>query len=161
MEVAEKTGSTVKRTNINDLPVCISFYILCSVVLFLVSRNFPFNRTEEVEKYSCLASSMFPDHFIPLDRIVPLYKEVNSSKKVLKPSLQVTDEEIKKQKTDISSFSLIKARRKEIRQLIENSRTDKVVPASESRTNINPITTIQQTRCDKFSDTVPKAFAPP
>jgi hypothetical protein len=67
---------------------------------------------------------------------------------------QILDKKVKKS-------SSVNAVRNEMRQSIENSQTKKTVPAPESRTSINPLTTGQQTGRDKFSETLPKAFAPP
>jgi hypothetical protein len=47
-----------------------------------------------------------------------------------------------------------------MRQLIENSQTEKIVPATESRTSFETKTT-KTTGRDKFSDAIPKTFAPP
>jgi hypothetical protein len=102
----------------------------------------------------CMTSFISPDRYMSLYGLVILSKETNRNDEALVLAQQIFDREIK-----ISSS--LQAIRNETWQLIENSQTEKVVPAPESRMNVKPLTTTQQTWRDKFSETVPKAFAPP
>jgi hypothetical protein len=138
----------VKNTGINDLIVCIMF---CVLVMSPAYCRFPVSRTEEAEKHFRLASSIC----MLLDRLAPSFKETNRKKDALKPAQQILNKEIKNPSSPVNAI------RNEMRQLTEISQTKKVVPALESRTNIEPLTTEQQTGREKFSDTAPKAFAPP
>ncbi|MDR1341611.1 MAG: hypothetical protein LBK58_16410 [Prevotellaceae bacterium] len=145
----EKIGVTrVRKTGINDLIVCILF---CVFALSPAFCCFPVNRTQEAEKHFRLASSIC----MPLDHLVSSYKGTNCNKKALKSAQQILNKETKNPSSPVSAI------RNEMRQLTEISQTKKVVPALESQTNIEPLTTEQQTWREKFSDIAPKAFAPP
>jgi hypothetical protein len=149
MDMIEKIEATrVRKTGISDLIVCILF---CVLVMSPAFCCFPVNRTQEAEKHFQPVSSIC----IPLDYLVSSYKGINCNKKTLKSAQQILNKETK------NPFSPVNAIRNEMRQLTEISQTKKVVPALESRTNIEPLTTEQQTGREKFSDTAPKAFAPP
>jgi hypothetical protein len=83
-------------------------------------------------------------------------KQQNRNKEALKSAQQILDKVVK------NLFpATLQAVKNEIRQLKENNQTEKVVPAPECRTSVKPLTTRQKTGRDKFSETIPKAFAPP
>jgi hypothetical protein len=83
-------------------------------------------------------------------------KQQNRNEKALKSAQQILDKVVK-----ILSPATLQAVKNEIQQLRENSQTKKVVPAPECRTSFETLKIRQKTRRDKFSETVPKAFAPP
>jgi hypothetical protein len=83
----------------------------------------------------------------------PLYrlcKETNRNEEALKSAQQIN-----------FPSPITGVIRDETWQLTYNCQREKKVPALESRTNIEPLTTGQQAGRDKFSDTAPKTFAPP
>jgi hypothetical protein len=148
METVRKIEVTIeKKTSINGLSVGASFYGLRNVVLSLASRRFVFNRTEEAEKHFLLTFSMYPTRLMSLYRLVLVPKETNCNEKALKLAQQIP--------------SPVNAIKNEMRQPTENSQMERSVPATESRTSFETLTTKLQTWRDKFSEIVPKAFAPP
>jgi hypothetical protein len=112
-----------------------SLATLCSIALFLSSRQFV-NREVTPKWFGMIAG--------------------NRNEDALKAAQQILDKKVK-----IPSPTVHQANRNEMWQLIENNQTEKVVPAPESRTSVEPLKTRQKTRRDKFSETVPKTFAPP
>jgi hypothetical protein len=88
---------------------------------------------------------------------IPTPKQQNRNEEALKSAQQILDKVVK-----ILSPATLQAVKNEIRQLIENRQAEKVVPAPEYRTSFETLKPRQQTTWrDKFSETVPKAFAPP
>jgi tetratricopeptide (TPR) repeat protein len=85
---------------------------------------------DEAEKHFKLASAMCPNRFMPLYQLALLYKETNRNEDALKIAQHIL---YKKVKIPSSTVNAIK---NEMRKLIENSQTEKVVPAPESRTSI-------------------------
>jgi hypothetical protein len=85
------------------------------------------------------------------DRLSLISKDTNRNEKAIESTQQTVDLKIK------TLSSTVNAIRYEMWQPIGNGHTEIVVP---SRTNVEPLITKQQTWRDKFSDTVPKTFAP-
>ncbi|MDR1584497.1 MAG: hypothetical protein LBS55_14800 [Prevotellaceae bacterium] len=112
-----------------------SLATLCSIALFLSSRQ-------------------FVNH-----EITPKWFEMitgNRNEDALKVAQQILDKKVK-----ILSPAILHAIKNETRQMIENRQAERSVPAPECRTSETPKTRQQKTGRDKFSDAVPKTFAPP
>jgi hypothetical protein len=107
--------------------------------------------------YPRIAVAMSLGCFMQIDtqNEIPTPKQQNRNNEALKSAQQILEKIVK----ILSSF--VNAIRNKMRQPTENGQTKKVVPAPECRTSFETLKTRQKTRCDKFSETVPKAFAPP
>ncbi|MDR1583278.1 MAG: hypothetical protein LBS55_08490 [Prevotellaceae bacterium] len=107
---------------------------------------------------SGLAVAMCPECFMPtgIRNEITIPKQQSRNEEALKLAQQILDKKVK------NPSSTVNAIKNEMRQLIENSQTEKVVPATENRTSFETPTTGQKTTGrDKFSEIVPKTFAPP
>jgi hypothetical protein len=137
----------------------------------LVGRFFPniFRETKEQEsfvKWTLLLSRAYPGLavamcfgcFMPIDirNEIPTPKQQSQNKEALKSAQHILDKEVK----ILSPATTLQAIKNEIRQLIENSQTEKVVP-HESRTSFETNNKTKTPGRDKFSETTPKIFAPP
>jgi hypothetical protein len=131
----------------NSYCVMDSIYLNDSTYLAFNDPTFIPDLKEEAEKHFLFTFSMYSKRFMPLYRLVFVPNETNCNEKALNLAQQIP--------------SPVNAIRNEMRQPTENSQTESSVPATESRTSINPLTIRQQTGRDKFSEIVPKAFAPP
>jgi hypothetical protein len=121
----------------------------------LVERTLLLSRT-----YSGLAVVMCSGCFMltGIRNEITIPKQQSRNDEALKLAQQILDKKVK----NPSPTTVHQANRNEMWQLIENSQTEKVVPAPESRTSVETKTTGQQTTGrDKFSETVPRTFAPP
>ncbi|MDR1583624.1 MAG: hypothetical protein LBS55_10290 [Prevotellaceae bacterium] len=113
-----------------------SLATLYSIALFLSSRQFV-NHEITPKRFGMIAG--------------------NRNEDALKVAQQILDKKVK-----IPSPAILHAVKKDTRQLIENRQAEKVVPAPESRTSFETPTTGQKTTGrDKFSEIIPKTFAPP
>ncbi|MDR1582971.1 MAG: hypothetical protein LBS55_06895 [Prevotellaceae bacterium] len=120
----------------------------------LVERTLLLSRT-----YSGLAVAMCSGCFMltGIRNEISTPKQQSRNEEALNSAQQILDKKVK-----ILSPAILHAIKNETRQKIENRQAEKVVPAPESRTSVEPKTTGQQTTGrDKFSETVPRTFAPP
>ncbi|MDR0681672.1 MAG: hypothetical protein LBG15_07495 [Dysgonamonadaceae bacterium] len=109
--------------------------------------------------YSGLAVAKRSGCFMPtgIRNEIPTPKQQSRNEEALKLAQQILDKEVK-----ILSPAILQAIKNDTRQMIENRKAEKNVPAPESRTSFEtPTTRRQKTWRDKFSETVPKTFAPP
>jgi tetratricopeptide (TPR) repeat protein len=120
-----------KSLSVFDLGV--KYYNDMDVQMLLADNYKELGRHNEAEKHFKLASAMCPNRFMPLYQLVLLYKETNRNEDALKVAQQILDKKVK-----IPS-STVNAIKNEMRQLIENRQTEKVVPAPESRTSVEPV----------------------
>jgi hypothetical protein len=140
-----------KQVFTRKLIVGILFCAIFNTVLFVASPHF-INREIVHKRVTYITYS---EHSILLCRFLELNRTTVNTNKTITPIQQTVDKKIK------NPFLNDNAIRNEMWQLTKVSQKEKVVPALESQTYVELLTTRQQTGRDKFSDTVPKAFAPP
>ncbi|MDR1583621.1 MAG: hypothetical protein LBS55_10275 [Prevotellaceae bacterium] len=120
----------------------------------LVERTLLLSRT-----YSGLAVATCSECFMPIDsrNEITIPKQQSRNDDALKSAQQIFETKVK-----ILSPATLNAVKNDTRQMIENRQAEKVVPAPESRTSSKtPKTRQQKTGRDKFSEIIPKTFAPP
>ncbi|MDR2651283.1 MAG: O-antigen ligase family protein [Prevotellaceae bacterium] len=120
-----------KSLRVFDL--CLKYYNDMDVQMLLADNYKESGRNDEAEKHLKLAAAMCPNRFMPLYRLVLLYKETNRNEEALALAQRIVDKKVK-----IPS-STVNAIKNKMLQLIENSQTEKVMPVSESRTNVEPL----------------------
>ncbi|MDR0726023.1 MAG: hypothetical protein LBF59_08475 [Prevotellaceae bacterium] len=129
--------------------------ILCSEYNISMDKIMNYHSGQDSELAVAKRSGCFIPTYIRNE--IPTSKQQNRNEEALKLARQILDKEIK-----IFSPATLQAIKNDTRQVIENRQSEKNVPAPESRTNLKTPTTGQQIPWrDKFSDTVPKTFAPP
>ncbi|MDR1341508.1 MAG: O-antigen ligase family protein [Prevotellaceae bacterium] len=133
---------------------CVRYYNDMDVQMLLAYNYKELGRYNEAEKHLKLAASMCPGRFMPLYQLTELYTATERTDEARTLAQQIVDKKVK-----IPSAT-IHAIKQKMQELID--REEEInVPASESRTNVEPINKIQPRQGNLLENETPKELLPP
>jgi tetratricopeptide (TPR) repeat protein len=133
---------------------CIRYCNDMDVQMLLACNYKELGRYDEVEKHLKLAASMCPGRFMPLYELTELYTATGRTDEARTLAQQIIDKKVKIPSTTIHAI------KQKMRELID--REDGInVPASESRTDVEPINKIQSRQDNLLENETPKELLPP
>ncbi|MDR1339456.1 MAG: O-antigen ligase family protein [Prevotellaceae bacterium] len=133
---------------------CVRYYNDIDVQMLLAYNYKELGRYDEAEKHYKLAAGMCPGRFMPLYQLTEFYTATERTDEARTLAQQIIDKKVK-----IPSAT-VHAIKQKMRELID--REDGInVPASESRTDVEPINKKQPRQGNLLENETPKELLPP
>jgi tetratricopeptide (TPR) repeat protein len=133
---------------------CIQYYNDMDVQMLLAYNYKELGKYNEAEKHLKLAAFMCPGRFMPLYELTELYTATGRTDETRTLAQQIVDKKVK-----IPSAT-VHAIKQKMQKLID--REEEIhVPASESRTDVEPVNRIQPGRGSLSENRTPKDLLPP
>jgi tetratricopeptide (TPR) repeat protein len=133
---------------------CVRYYNDMDVQMLLADNHRELCQYDEAEKHLKLAASMCPGRFMPLYELTELYTATGRTDEARTLAQQIVDKKVK-----IPSAT-VHAIKQKMRELIDREEGI-TVPASESRTDVEPINKTQPGQGHLLENETPKELLPP